>query len=238
MASCQQPVERVPERKDTAVIRRIEDTVFTGEKKPGPDRLEKSMIAAGLVNIQDIDSTIMVNLKYSSADNFLSSDVYGDLEDCYLQKDVAEKLALAQLLLKSKYPYYSLIVYDGARPRSVQQIMWNMLKMPPGEKTRYLSPPGSGSLHNYGAAVDISIADENGKELDMGTKFDYFGELAYPAMEEQMSIQGKLSFQQLSNRKLLRSVMQQSGFFNIETEWWHFNSCRLNVAAEKYQIIP
>lgn len=199
--------------------------------------LEKKMINAGLININELDSTIVVDLKYSSTDNFLHTDVYEDLDKCFLQRDVAEKLVLAQMLLKSQYPYYSLIVYDGARQRSVQKKMWDILKLPVREKTKYLSNPNSGSLHNFGAAVDLSIVDEKNKELDMGTKFDYFGELAYPEKEEQLNIHGELSFNQISNRKLLRSVMEQAGFFNIETEWWHFNSCSRAVAMKKYKII-
>ena len=240
LTSCQQKNDK-PSQKDQMLdipLSVFKDTLPRAAEKSETGKIEKSLLAAGLVNISDVDSTIVVNLKYSTRDNFLNADVYEDLEHCYLQKDVAQKLAIAQLLLKSKYPYYSLFVYDGARPRNVQQIMWDMLKVPASEKTKYLSNPNSGSLHNFGAAVDISIIDESGKELDMGTRFDYFGELAYPEKEEQLNIQGKLSFQQISNRKLLRSVMNQAGFFNIETEWWHFNSCKLTAAVEKYQIIP
>jgi D-alanyl-D-alanine dipeptidase len=163
--------------------------------------------------------------------------VYGDLENAYLQKDVAEKLVLAQLFLKSKFPYYSLIIYDAVRPRKVQKIMWDIIQVPKEEKTKYLSNPISGSLHNYGAAVDVSIIDERGTELDMGTKYDYFGELAYPEKEEQMIKEGKLTYKQIENRKLLRNSMEQAGFSPLETEWWHFNSCSRVAAMQKYSII-
>jgi len=199
--------------------------------------LEQSMINAGLVNIKEVDSSIVVQLKYSSTDNFMGTDVYGNLENCYLQKEVAAKLVLAQMLLKSKFPYYSLIVYDGARPRKVQQVMWDIVKVAPGEKTKYLSSPLFGSLHNFGAAVDLSIVDAEGREIDMGTKFDYFGELAYPEKEEQMLKEGRLSGKQVENRKLLRNCMIQAGFSPLETEWWHFNSCSRSTAAEQYQMI-
>jgi len=201
------------------------------------DSLEKNIIKAGLVNIKGLDSTIVVDLKYSSTDNFLGTDVYGALGNCYLQKDVADKLVLAQMLLKTKYPYYSLIVYDGVRPRSVQRIMWDLIKVPATDKTKYLSSPLYGSLHNYGAAIDLSIIDEHGHALDMGTKYDYFGELAYPEKEEQLVKEGKLTEKQIINRKLLRDIMEQSGFTIIETEWWHFNSCTRNEAMQKYKII-
>jgi D-alanyl-D-alanine dipeptidase len=202
-----------------------------------PGELERSIIAAGLVNIKDVDSTIVVDLKYSSTDNFLGIDVYGDLEDCYLQPDVAKKLAMAQAYLRVKYPYYSLIVYDGARPRRIQQLMWDTINVESSERPKYLSNPKYGSLHNYGAAVDISIIDQDGIPLDMGTPYDYFGELAYPEREEQMIREGKLSTRQVMNRKLLREVMGKAGFFNIQTEWWHFNSCYRPEAISKYDIV-
>src|SRR4051812_45715215 len=75
--------------------------------------IEEQFIAAGLVDIQKMDSSISVDLKYSTIDNFLEMDVYGDLEKAYLQGDVAEKLKKAQEILKAKYPYYSLIVFDA-----------------------------------------------------------------------------------------------------------------------------
>ncbi len=198
---------------------------------------EQSIINAGLVDIKSIDSTIVVDLKYSTTDNFLGVDVYGDFNRCYLQPDVADKLKLSQLFLKSKFPYYSLIVYDAARPRSVQRIMWDTVDVPHQERSKYLSNPQGGSLHNFGAAVDISIIDKDGYVLDMGTPYDFFGELAYPREEARLLNEGKLSYKQLLNRELLRSVMQKGGFWGITTEWWHFNSCSRDIAYSKYKII-
>lgn len=198
---------------------------------------EKSIIDCGLVDIKTIDSSIIVDMKYSTTDNFIGVDVYGDFNKCYLQPDVAEKLKLAQQYLREKYPYYSLIVYDAARPRSVQRIMWDTVKIPIIERTKYLSNPNGGSLHNFGAAVDISIVDEHGHTLNMGTPYDYFGELAYPKEEQRLLVEGKLTNKQILNRDILRSVMYKAGFWGIATEWWHFNSCTRDVAYQKYKII-
>jgi D-alanyl-D-alanine dipeptidase len=198
---------------------------------------EQAFIGAGCVDITIIDSSIIVDLKYSTADNFLGFDVYGDLNTCYLQLEVAEKLKHAQQILKSQFPFYNLIIYDGARPRSVQHKMWDTINVPYSERSKYLSNPNGGSLHNFGAAVDISIIDENGFVLDMGTPYDFFGELAYPREEDRMIEEGKLSHKQLLNRELLRSCMNQAGFFGITTEWWHFNSCCRKEAYIKYPII-
>lgn len=200
--------------------------------------IEAYLIKNGLVNIQELDSSIKVDLRYSSTNNFMNTDVYGDWENAYLQPDVAEKLVLANMLLKSKFPNYSLLILDAARPLSVQQKMWNMLNLPTAEKIKYLSNPQNGSLHNYGAAVDVTIVNEKDEELDMGTPYDFFGEEAHPAKEMQLLLEGKLSEEQIKNRKLLREIMQKAGFSYLPTEWWHFNSCSRPEAMHKYKIIP
>ncbi len=200
--------------------------------------IEAHLIKMGLVNIQELEPSIKVDLRYSTTNNFMNADVYGDWENAYLQPDVAEKLVLAQMLLKSKYPNYSLLILDAARPVSVQQKMWKMLDMPSAEKTKYLSNPQNGSLHNFGAAVDLTIVNEMNEELDMGTPYDFFGEEAHPAKEMQMLLEGKLTEEQINNRKLLRDVMRKAGFSQLPTEWWHFNSCSRPEALHKYQIIP
>ena len=199
--------------------------------------IEAQLRHAGLINIKTLDTSIVVDLKYSGINNFIGVDVYGCLDEAFFQKDVAEKLIIAQKKLKEKFPLYDLIIYDAVRPRSIQQLMWDTVKMPVAEKTKYLSNPKYGSLHNYGAAVDISIVDRKNSPLDMGASYDFFGELAYPEKEQQMLREGKLTQQQIDNRKLLRAVMQKAGFFNIQTEWWHFNSCTREFAAQNYKIV-
>jgi D-alanyl-D-alanine dipeptidase len=199
--------------------------------------IELICIHAGLVDVHKLDTNIFVDLKYSTSDNFVHIDMYGDFEKAYLQKDVAEKLVEAQKYLSELKEGFRLIIYDAIRPRSVQQKMWDTLNIPFDEKIKFLSNPKFGSLHNFGAAVDISILDEKHHALDMGTAFDYEGELAYPKSETKLLKEGKLSSLQVDNRKLLRNVMYKAGFYNIETEWWHFNSCTLEQAMGKYKII-
>jgi D-alanyl-D-alanine dipeptidase len=213
------------------------DTLNNITTKTDTCELEKKLIQAGLINIHTIDSTILVYLKYSDTTNFMKQDVYGDLCHAYLQPDVAQKLAQAQYYLKQEHPELSLLLLDGARPLSIQQKMWDMLDMPVSEKGKFVSNPKNHSLHNYGAAVDITLADTLGNELDMGTPYDYAGELAYPVLEQKMLAEGKLSRQQINNRMLLRKVMNKAGFFGIQTEWWHFNSCTRAKAKEIYTLI-
>jgi D-alanyl-D-alanine dipeptidase len=115
--------------------------------------------------------------------------------------------------------------------------MWDTIKIPLAMRSQYLANPAIGSLHNFGAAVDVSLIDEHGNLLDMGTPYDYFGELAYPRKETLMLQQGKLSYKQLFNRELLREVMEKANFFVATTEWWHFNSCTREEALLKYKIV-
>ena len=202
-----------------------------------PVGLEKKLITSGLVNISRLDPSISVSLKYSTEDNFLHKNMYGDLKNCYLQKEIAEKLIKAQKLLKEKFPFYSLIIYDAVRPLSIQKMMWDEVRVPEKLKDKYVSDPTVGSLHNYGCAIDLSIVNEEGWAMDMGTPYDYFGELAYPIAEQRMLKEYKLSWRQFENRKLLREVMAQAGFTGITTEWWHFNGSSLKEAGEKYKIV-
>lgn len=199
--------------------------------------MEQRMIEAGLIDIAKIDSTITINLKYTTTDNFVGVDLYGDFNKCYLQPVAAKKLVKAQKFLKAINKEYSLMVYDGARPKSVQQKMWDHVDLPFYEKIKFLSNPKNASIHNYGSAVDVTIVNKNGEALDMGAPFDHIGELAYPIAEQKLLEQGKLSQKAVDNRKLLRHVMYKAGFFNIQTEWWHFNSCTRKEAKARYEII-
>lgn len=196
---------------------------------------EQTFLDSGLVNIQDLNPEILVDLKYNTPDNFLDTAVYGGLNKAYLRPPAADKLLKAQELLKEKRPDYTLLVFDGARPRRVQYIMWDVLDIP--FKRNYLANPDEGSIHNYGCAVDLSIADSTGQEIDMGTPFDFFGELAQPQLESQMLASGALTQEQLDNRLLLRDVMTRAGFSKIRTEWWHFNAFPSNYVKSTFGII-
>ncbi len=199
--------------------------------------LELELQAAGLVDVQTLDSTLVVDLKYSTTDNFMKLDMYGDLTHAYLQKDVAEKLAKAQHALQAIHTSYRLVVYDAVRPLHIQQLMWDTVKLPRAEKTKYLSNPARGSIHNYGAAVDVSILDSLGRPLDMGTPYDFFGEEAHPVKEQELLAKGELTQAHIQNRQILRAAMRAGGFWGIQTEWWHFNACTRAFAAENYPLV-
>ncbi|GGN00395.1 hypothetical protein GCM10010967_38270 [Dyadobacter beijingensis] len=203
--------------------------------------IEQKMVDRGLVDIQKVDPDILVELKYSTTDNFIGRDVYGELTRAYLQPEMARRLAKASALLKKQKPGYQLLVYDAARPNAAQYDLWNALdhlKIPARSKTQYVADPKIGSNHNFGCAIDLTIADEKGIPLDMGTKFDYFGPLAYPRSEQEMLQKGKLTAKQIENRQLLRKVMTQVGFKVNTTEWWHFDGMSKAQARAKYGMIP
>lgn len=221
----------IPTKKETLVLKKEilqhKDTSY----------LEHVFIGKNLVNINSLDSTIRVVLHYSTTQNFLNKPIYQGLTDCYLPCEVAIKLCNAQYFLHEQFPNYHLIVFDAVRPLHIQKQMWDELDMPSKEKINYLAHPRDISLHNYGAAVDIGIIGDNDVLLDMGTPFDFFGELSEPKREQEFLMNGQLSKEALTNRLLLRSVMLKAGFMTITSEWWHFNSTTKLMAAEKYELI-
>ncbi|WP_439556510.1 M15 family metallopeptidase [Dyadobacter sp.] len=202
--------------------------------------VERRMISHGLVNVQKTDPDILVELKYSTTDNFLKKDIYGELTRAYLQPEMARRLGNASKSLAKLKPGYKLLIYDAARPNSAQYALWDALddlKIPAGKKTMYVADPKIGSNHNFGCAIDLTVADEKGRPLDMGTKFDYFGPLAYPRSEQEMLKAGKLTAQQIENRQLLRKVMTEAGFRVNTTEWWHFDGMSKSQARAKYGMV-
>ena len=199
--------------------------------------LERLFISKHLVNINSLDSNIRVVLHYSTSHNFLNKDLYHGLKNCYLPCEVAIKLSNAQQFLNSQYPNYHLIVFDAVRPLHIQKQMWDELDMPAKDKINYLAHPSDISLHNYGAAVDVGIIGDNDVLLNMGTAFDFFGELSEPKREKEFVENGKLSQEALNNRLLLRTVMMKAGFTTITSEWWHFNVTNKVTAAARYELI-
>ena len=158
-----------------------------------------------------LDSTIMVDMKYATEDNFVSEKMY-ECGRCFLRPEVALKLQEIQKELAQKN--LGLKVYDCFRPRPIQWKLWEKVPDP-----RYVSDPKKGSMHNRGAAVDLTLVDADGIELDMGTKFDYFGKEAYPSYTN-------LPDSVLANRKMLSEIMLANGFKAISTEWWHYSYTR------------
>lgn len=242
--SCQQPKDETITAEDLGHdIHGLEEQAaesmdFSIEERPLTD-WDRRFMEAGLVDIQTVVPEILVDLKYSSTDNFFGKDVYNDLERAYLQQEVAEMLRKAYLDLQSRDPNLTFLIYDAVRPLAVQQILWDNLDKPDSLKPLYVADPKVGSLHNFGVAVDLTLANKDtGQALDMGTKYDYFGYPAYPDREAQMLREGKITQLHVENRELLRAVMLGAGFKGIGSEWWHFNAYSRKEAGNKFEIIP
>jgi D-alanyl-D-alanine dipeptidase len=209
-------------------------SVPAAQEGAAPD-WDRALSGRGLVDIQTLSPGILVELKYATEDNFLHKNVYGDLKKCYLVREAAVKLAAAQKSLAALKPGWRLKVFDGARPRRIQTAMWALVKGTPQQP--YVANPITGSNHNYGAAVDLTVVDEKGRELDMGTPFDFFGDLAQPRLEDAFLKTGKLTADQVQNRRLLRKIMTGAGFFSISSEWWHFDAFPASEIRKRFTII-
>ncbi|MCE9625495.1 MAG: M15 family metallopeptidase [Deltaproteobacteria bacterium] len=165
----------------------------------------------------------LLSLQYDSDHNFLKKNVYADfnLHQCYVHPDLAAKLqALAPKLAEKKL---KLVLWDCYRPLAVQQAMWKLVP-----DSRYVANPKSGSNHNRGIAVDVSLAKEDGTLVEMPTAFDDFTSFAgpkSPCKPEQGSLCG--------NRDLLIELMATVGLAPLPTEWWHYQL----PSAKKYPII-
>lgn len=159
------------------------------------------------VRLKDLSPDFVYELKYATPDNFLKQAVY-DCGECYLRKSTAEALVKANEAFKQLG--YRIKLFDCYRPLSVQKKMWKIL---PG--THYVANPAKGSKHNRGAAVDLTLVDAEGKELNMGTPFDFFGKEAHHTYTQH-------SKEVLENRKLLKETLDKYNFKSIYSEWWHY----------------
>ena len=164
---------------------------------------------------------LQVDLRYAGARNLLGRDLYSPHDCAWLRREAADALQQAVQWLARERPELRLCVLDAARPQRVQELFWAHVQGTPMEP--YFAPPERGSIHSFGMAVDITLADAQGQELDMGTPFDDTTERSHPALEHRHAAAGLLSQAQLANRRLLRSALLQAGWQAISTEWWHFD---------------
>jgi D-alanyl-D-alanine dipeptidase len=164
---------------------------------------------------------ISVDLRYATPDNFVGHDVYGGLDCSWLRREAADALEIAAAWLGAKRPGYSLRVLDALRPQRVQEVLWAELQGTP--LTMYLANPERGSIHSFGMAVDVTVIDPQGAEVDMGSGFDEMSLTSHPDHEVEHLALGLLQPQQLVERGWLRAAMRHAGFQSISTEWWHFD---------------
>lgn len=162
-----------------------------------------------LVDIATLSSEFEYEIRYATPDNFIGETLY-DCAKCLLQKEVAEALLKANQYFCEKG--YRIKLYDCYRPLDVQKKMWQEVPNP-----SYVGNPyGKGSIHNKGAAVDMTLVTLDGCYIEMGSDYDYFGREAHIDNYN-------FSKEILANRKLLFEGMRKFGFSPIRTEWWHFS---------------
>lgn len=163
---------------------------------------------------------IAVDLRYASTDNFVGRNLYGTLDCAWLHHLAAAGLERAVALLAREAPGHRVLVLDALRPHRVQIQLWDHLE---GTDLRqYVADPARGSIHSFGMALDATLVDGEGRELDMGTGYDAMVDLSHPRLEERHLETGELTPAQHRNRKLLRHALCSSGFHSIANEWWHF----------------
>ncbi|MEO6039995.1 MAG: D-alanyl-D-alanine dipeptidase [Saprospiraceae bacterium] len=162
----------------------------------------------GFVELTTLDRSLRLDIRYATTDNFTKSKIY-DCPRCLLRPEAAAAIVEAHKVLQKKG--LGLKMFDCYRPRPYQQRLWNKVPNPD-----YVTPPAKGSMHSRGAAVDLTIVDAQGQELDMGTPYDFFGVAAHTDCTD-------LPAKVLANRRLLRETLEAVGFKGIRTEWWHFS---------------
>lgn len=184
-----------------------------------PNQDEASIAQNGFADVAALDRSIGMDIRYATADNFTQSKIY-DCPRCLLRPEAAKALVKAHKNLQKRG--LGLKMFDCYRPRPYQQRLWDKVPNPD-----YVTPPAKGSMHSRGAAVDLTIVDKNGQELDMGTPYDFFGKEAHT---DNLSLPPQV----LANRRLLRETLESVGFKGIRTEWWHFSFKGQNYPLADY----
>ena len=171
-----------------------------------------------LVEIDAQALQVEIDLIYAGADNLAGKPIYQDPR-CLLHVDAERRLRLASRL--ARQAGYRLRVFDAYRPPYAQLLLWQALPNP-----EYVRDPGLGSHHSRGVAVDLTLIDDDGQPLDMGTGFDDMREQSHQFFPDlPPAIQ--------RNRLLLLGIMLAAGFRHIDSEWWHYEL----PEAEDYPLI-
>ena len=218
------------------MLRYLLPTLFLCVVTASAQRFDSLMRANGMVDIQQVAPDIRVDLKYATKDNFIGANMYGQLRRAYLHPNLAKALARAQQALTKERPGYRFLIYDAARPQSVQRRMYQAVAGTP--KKIYVAAPERGGRHNYGVAVDLTIVDASGKPLDMGSPFDQFGEEAHLGNEEARVRAGIFNKEVPANRSLMRRLLGAEGLRPYDKEWWHYQEqIPMSEVRKRYQLL-
>ncbi len=164
---------------------------------------------------------VAVDLRYAGPHNFAGRSLYGNLDCAWLRQEAAQALQTAAAWLAQQRPGWQLLVLDALRPQRAQEAAWQIVAGTPGQD--YFANPARGSIHSWGMAVDVTLLDTTGQEVDMGSPFDEMDEISHPELHQELLACGRLLPQHVAHRELLRQAMAQAGFAGIPNEWWHFD---------------
>lgn len=186
-----------------------------------------------LVDVAACDTRVGLDIKYATADNF-SGCVQYPVARCLLRPRVAQQLRAVQDALDTQQRGMRLLLKDCYRPVSIQRALYDSVAGT--SKARYVANPNrpGSAVHTFGAAVDLTLVDKNGAELDMGTAYDFLGPLAEPRLATKFLAAGKLTQTHIDNRELLCSLMRGAGFVPISNEWWHFDALQGRALRARY----
>lgn len=179
-----------------------------------------------LVEITFPEFDVEFFITYATAANFTGQPVYKN-PYCYLHRNAA--LCLKKAITLAAAQGLRFKIFDAFRPQEAQEILWNHTPDPD-----FLADPRKGSAHSRGVAVDLTLINSKGEELDMGTAFDAFTTLSYHG-------EVTISKEAQHNRLLLLGLMSTAGWDFYQKEWWHYQLfhakdyplCRDNEAGTK-----
>ena len=185
-------------------------SVNTEETAVAPDAVADTL----LVEVLGIDSSIVVDLRYATSNNFTGAPLPGYLANrAYLRREAAAALARVQRSLRPQGR--GIKIFDAYRPvrATLAMVDWTeRVNRPDLLKDGYIA---SRSRHNLGLAIDLTLIElATGRELEMGTPFDTFSAAAHTA---------NASGEAAANRQILKAAMERGGFVNYDQEWWHFS---------------
>ncbi|RRQ48040.1 peptidase M15 [Maribacter algicola] len=209
--SCKNGVKSEKEETSNIVEKKEVKEIIQDETTESPQVHLKSfdgLADTTFIRLADFSDDFAYDMRYATENNFLKAKVY-ECAECYTRVKTAKALIAANKDFMDNG--VKIKFYDCYRPNSVQYKMWKIVPNP-----QYVANPVKGSIHNKGGAVDITLVNMEGEELDMGTDFDFFGKRAY---HDNIDLPQEI----LDNRKLLKETMEKHGFWSIRTEWWHYN---------------
>ena len=164
---------------------------------------------------------VLHELRYATSNNFSGRVLYAGLDCAWVREPAAAGLEAAARWLAVRCPQWRLLVLDALRPQRIQEAIWREVVGTPA--AQWFADPARGSIHSFGMAVDVTLADAHGREVDMGSGYDEMSPLSMPELHAEHLALGLLSAAQLAARGWLHAAMRQGGFQGISNEWWHFD---------------